>query len=92
MNHNIKDDYSEEEDTDDNEDTDDEPEVDLNHNYIYNNCERFKNLMCQQSYMNNSLFLGDKYMYAKFHDPVPYGSLYILFSRHARCVVREYLP
>jgi hypothetical protein len=29
MNHNIKDDYSEEEDTDDNEDTDDEPEVDL---------------------------------------------------------------
>jgi hypothetical protein len=48
--------------------------------------------MCQQSYMNNSLFLGDKYMYAKFHDPVPYGSLYILFSRHARCVVREYLP
>jgi hypothetical protein len=23
---------------------------------------------------------------------VPYGSLYILFSRHARCVVREYLP
>lgn len=29
MDHNIKDDYSEEEDTDDNEDTTDEPEVDL---------------------------------------------------------------
>lgn len=29
MDHNINDDYSEEEDTDDNEDTTDEPEVDL---------------------------------------------------------------